>query len=199
MTGAVLAGGASKRMGRPKAFLDLAGRSLLERSLDRIRSLCDEVVVVSRRPSDMMESGARVVRDLAVGQGPLGGLATALFYARRRWVLVTACDQPFLSADLLARLAEHRHDAPAGPAALVPRTPDGWQPLAALYSAECFKPAQRLLEQGGRKVDDLRFGGVQWVSVDADQFRDLDPDLHQFTNVNTEEELETARKWFEPA
>ena len=193
VTGVVLAGGESRRMGRPKAGLDLGGRTLVERVIGRVAGLCREVIIVTRSTLDYIEYPYKVVRDLVPGQGPLGGLATGLFYARHPHTLVVACDLPFLSPPILEHLIQTALDLPDGPIAVVPRTPGGWHPLVAVYTAACLKPARRLLAQGGRKVDDLKRSGVQWRTVEEAELRLLDPDLISFTNVNTPQDLETAR------
>ena len=193
ITGVILAGGQSKRMGRTKATLEIGGISLLQRVANHVASICREVIIVTRDPAALADMDYRIVKDLIPGQGPLGGVATGLFYARFPWCLLTACDLPFLRREFLERLAVLTRDAPRGPRALVPQTPDGWQPLVAAYHKECLKPAQRLLAQGERKLDDLRDHGVIWQSIPADSFRDVDPHLETFINVNTPDELEMAR------
>jgi molybdopterin-guanine dinucleotide biosynthesis protein A len=193
ITGVILAGGQSRRMGRSKAFLEIGGVSLLQRVTNHVAAVCREVILVTRDPVELADMNHRIVKDLVPGQGPLGGVATGLFYARFPWCLITACDLPFLKQAFLERLASLTKDVPRGPRALVPQTPDGWQPLVAVYHRDCQKPAQRLLSQGERKLDDLRDHGVIWQSIPADDFRDVDPNLETFINVNTPDELELAR------
>lgn len=192
-TGVVLAGGDSRRMGRPKAGLDVGGESLVGRVVRILQTLCAEVLIVTKSPLDFLEFNTKIVRDLIPGQGPLGGLATGLFYSRRPWVLTLACDLPCLKSDLLVLLLETARAAPAGPRVIVPRTKDGWQPLVAVYSPLCLKPIRRYLQSGGRKVDEIRRHGVIWHEVGEDQLRAVDPDLESFTNINTPEELELVR------
>jgi len=180
-------------MGRPKAGLELGGESLLSRVLKRLTPVCREVILVTRRPSEFLDFNLKIVRDLVPGQGPLGGLATGLFYAHHPWVLTLACDLPFVSTPLLAGLAQEALAAPRGPRAIVPRTQLGWQPLCAVYSRACLPPARRLLAQGRRKVDDLIKNGVSWQAVTEERLRGLDPDLVSFININTPKDLEQAR------
>ncbi|MFH1138369.1 MAG: molybdenum cofactor guanylyltransferase [Pseudomonadota bacterium] len=193
LTGLVLAGGLSRRMGRPKACLDLGGRTLAGWVVDAMSEVCREVVIVTARPVDFLEFKEKVVRDLIPGQGPLGGLATGFFYSSTPWVLAAACDIPFLKADVLRIIGQKALSARGGPRALAPRTKDGWQPLVAAYSRECLGSVRKILAAGGHKVDDLRFHGVAWESVDAELFRAVDPDLISFLNINTPEDLEIAR------
>jgi molybdenum cofactor guanylyltransferase len=193
LTGVVLAGGGSHRMGRPKANLSLGGETLVDIALSRLALVCRDVLLVCRRPADFLSRDVRMVRDLDVGLGPLGGLITGFFYARYPWVLVVACDIPFLEVGILDLLARKTKTAGPGPVALVPRTEKGWQPLVAAYSVSCLKPARRFLARGGRKVDDLRFHGIRWVSIPESEIRAIDPELSSFHNVNTPDDYEWAR------
>ncbi|MEW6265485.1 MAG: molybdenum cofactor guanylyltransferase [Thermodesulfobacteriota bacterium] len=193
LTGIILVGGDSRRMGRPKSALDLGGRTLVNRVVERLAPLCLEVLLVAKRPLDFLDSDLRIVRDLEVGQGPLGGLSTGLFYARTAWTLVAACDLPFLQPRLLNLLAEKALGAPPGPRAFVPRTTGGWHPLLAVYSKACLAPIQACLTRGIRKVDDLRFHGLKWIALEEAELKASDPELVSFVNVNTPEELAAAR------
>ncbi len=192
ITGLILAGGASRRMGRPKPGLELGGETLLGRVLSQVRPLCREIILVTRRPSDFLEFGERTVRDLLPGQGPLGGLATGLFYARHRLCLTLACDLPFLNPAILRLVIETAQAGPRGARVTAPRTSDGWQPLVAVYSRECLKPAMELLAEGGHKVGELMHKGVHWHAVPENILRTAEEDLRSFVNVNTPEDLARA-------
>ena len=194
ISGIVLAGGDSRRMGTPKADLTLGGRTLMERVLDQLQPLCAELIIVGRSITDLLESDHKLVRDLVPGLGPLGGLVTGLFYARYPWTMVAACDLPFLNRGVLEFIIEEALRAPTGPRAIVPRTECGWQPLIAAYSRTCLGPARKALAAGVRKVDDLKSHGVIWHSVMADHLRASDHSLKSFINLNTPEELARARQ-----
>ncbi|MFH1091104.1 MAG: molybdenum cofactor guanylyltransferase, partial [Pseudomonadota bacterium] len=106
ITGIILAGGESRRMGRSKAFLEIGGQPLVARVVSTMVKVCREVMIVTKNPLDYLDFDLKIVRDLVPGQGPLGGLATGLFYAHYDWALAVGCDLPFLQAALLANLAE---------------------------------------------------------------------------------------------
>ena len=192
VTGLILAGGASRRMGRPKAGLEVGGQPLVDRVLSKVTALCRETILVTRQPSEFLEYPIKIVRDLTPKQGPLGGVLTGLFYARTTWSLIVACDLPFLDGRLLELLITRALAAKPGPRVVVPRTTEGWQPLVAVYSTQCQGPVRRLLEHGGRKVDDLKFHGVNWEDVPEAEMRTIDPDLKSFLNINTPGDLELA-------
>ena len=193
ITGLILAGGESKRMGCPKAMLDLGGETLMGRVLAQARPLCREIILVTRRPSEFLNLNVKTVRDLVPGQGPLGGVATGLFYAHYPWALVLACDLPFLHEKLLDYIIRRALPLPLGPRAVVPRNSAGWQPLAAMYSRSCLGPARTLLREGGRKLGDLRGKRVNWLAVDEEEFQSVGLDFSSFDNVNTPDDLACAR------
>ncbi len=129
-TGAILAGGSSVRMGRDKAFLPFGGKTLLETQVERLQQLgCDDLVISGRPGVDYRQHLARVVCDEVPGLGPLGGLAAVLDAARHPWVLVVAVDLPCLTVPWLSALLDRGADGRG----VVPRSPRGHEPLAALY------------------------------------------------------------------
>ena len=205
LTVAILAGGASRRMGRDKAALVLEGRTLLRRTIDTALTVSHRVVVVGRIEDELAESpvaaglrdgiGAQFLTYDAPRQGPLGGLVTALRHAQGP-VLLLACDMPLLKPDALKWLIVE-----AGP--LLPKpvgaVPDGeatrlhgavarWQgqlePLFAIYTPACLTLAESRLAAGERAMH--RF-------VEAGAFRVVDvPDWvgAQLANMNTPAEWE---------
>ncbi len=101
VTGVVLAGGASRRMGRDKAFLDLGGRPLIAHVLERMAEVCAETLIEANDRSRYADLGARVVPDIFPGVGVLGGLHAGLAAAQHDLILAVGCDMPFLNPDLL--------------------------------------------------------------------------------------------------
>ena len=95
VTGVLLAGGKSRRMGEDKRYLVVGEQTLLERGLDLLRSIFQEVLVVIAQDSPPLDVDARVVRDLVPDCGSLGGLYTGLTQATTLYIFVVACDMPF--------------------------------------------------------------------------------------------------------
>jgi len=104
-TGIVLAGGASRRMGRDKAFLELDGRTLIEVVVERMARVCAEVLVVASDARPYAGLGAQLVEDRFHGVGVLGGLHAGLEAAAYELTLAVGCDMPFLNPDLLRAFA----------------------------------------------------------------------------------------------
>lgn len=95
----VLAGGRSSRMGQDKATLLLGGKSLIERSVRKLRGISDEVFILGHRPD--LAGLAPSLADLHEHCGPLGGMEAALAHSSRDWILVVPIDVPFLPLALL--------------------------------------------------------------------------------------------------
>jgi len=141
---AVLCGGRSSRMGRPKALLPWRGWTMIEHVVRVLREAVDEVLVVGSDALDLPELGVRVVRDREPFLGPLAGIREALEASRSDLVYVTGTDVPFLTAEFArAVLAFGDEDPPRAAAPVV----DGFvQTLAAAYPARLAKTAAELLE-----------------------------------------------------
>src|SRR5689334_14697956 len=101
ISAAILTGGQSSRMGRNKAFVEVGGKRIIERTTDRIRDLCTDLMLITNTPDEYAYLEIPFYPDLVVGKGPLGGLYTALSHATNEHTLIVSCDQPFLNVDLL--------------------------------------------------------------------------------------------------
>ena len=184
-------------MGRPKAQLELAGQTILERVRLKLATICREIILVTHKPTDFMDCDPKIVQDIIPDRGPLGGLVTGLFYARYPWTIVLACDLPFIKLELLDLLARRALAASEGPRVVIPYHPAGWEPLVAAYSRNCFKIARRLLDQENASLLDLKDNGVPFQIISEDDLKKTDPDLSSFNNLNTPEDLAKAREIFD--
>ena len=190
VTGVLLAGGKSRRMGEDKRHLVVGDQTLLERGLAVLHSIFQEVLVVIAKDSDPLGVDAKVVRDLVPDCGSLGGLYTGLMEATTSSIFVVACDMPFLDQTVIAQFTSRRSNADIVMAKLAGRL----HPMHALYGKRCLPlleqmiQARRLKIQGMVSHSSLR---VQYVT-EEDLFT-LDPSYRSFHNVNTVAELEEAR------
>lgn len=186
--GVVLAGGASRRMGRDKAVLPWTGTTLVHRAATVLAQVCGEVVIAG--PAALARAGRQTVADHFPGQGPLAGLHAGLERAGDRPILALACDMPFVGAELLRHLAEVADGRRRG--AWVAAGDSGVQPLCGVYAPAGRAVARRRLRDG--KLSVLGFweavGGAA-VTIDAalDFYR---PEL--LLNLNRPEELRQARR-----
>ncbi|MGH7967750.1 MAG: molybdenum cofactor guanylyltransferase, partial [Limisphaerales bacterium] len=149
-TGFVLVGGASRRMGRSKAFLQLDGESMLERQVRLLRSVARRVVVVGGAAGYLDRLDVLVVPDAVPMRGPLSGICTALLETRTEYSLVLGCDLPFVTRNLLACLMLRARAA--GGDATVPCSYDGrLQPLCAVYRRSALYAVRTRLALGLNK------------------------------------------------
>lgn len=191
VTGIILAGGLSRRLGRDKAVEPINGQPLIGRVMDALSRIADELVVVVNTPQRGRElplpDSAVVAVDIYPNAGSLGGIFTGLSAASNQWGIVAACDMPFLNLDLLSHLLSFResHDA------VVPVLDHRPEPTHAAYSKVCLSAIETRLEAGDLKIarffDDVR---VKYVS--QREVEEIDPGRLSFFNVNTEEDLTRA-------
>ncbi|MCB9183127.1 MAG: molybdenum cofactor guanylyltransferase [Flavobacteriales bacterium] len=147
-TGVVLAGGRSSRMGRDKALLELEGRTLLDRALDRIEPHVQELLVIGD-PEKHGHVGPFVIADDVPGIGPLGGIITAMRYASNERLIVVACDMPNLTPAFFEFL---KRAYPPDASALVPACDGRPEPLAAAYHRKCRTVLEACVAKGEWKV-----------------------------------------------
>ena len=185
----VLAGGRYSRLGMDKAFLEIGGQPIIERIVERMVKIGDDVLLVTNSPKQFAYLGLRMVGDVQPGQGALGGLYSGLLAARHEYSLVVACDMPFLDLKLLRYMAL----LTPGQDIVVPRVGDLLEPLHAIYSKACLKPIEQVLARGGRRIVEF-FPEVRVRYVDQREIDILDPKHLSFFNVNTPADLEWARK-----
>jgi len=185
LSGAILAGGRARRFGgRDKTEIRLGPDRLRDRLVTLLGGFCREVLVSSNHLA--ASPGARIVRDRKPGQGPLGAIASCLMAATHPWLLVVAGDMPFIEAPALLHLWREKEDADI----VIPRSPDGLQPLAALYHHRCLKPINRQLEQENYKIKDF-FPAVRVKTVICTEYPELYPET-AFLNINSPADLEKA-------
>jgi molybdopterin-guanine dinucleotide biosynthesis protein A len=189
MTGAILAGGRSQRMGRDKGLLSVGGRTLIKVALDVIGPLFPHVLIVANDPVAYGGFGVPVERDRFPDRGPLGGIHAALSASRTDHTFCLACDMPLANPAVIANLCAL---AP-GYDVVVPVTTAGFEPLHAVYGRSCLPHLERMFRDGRLRVDAL-FSAVRTQRVEADALRPLDPTLRSFFNVNTPADLATARE-----
>jgi len=138
-------GKATRFDGRDKSALVVDGRSILDRQLAEISTVCDDIMVVGAAAVAPTARGwPRLVIDVEPGCGPLGGLHAALSAARADAVFVVACDMPYVSAALVDYLFSLTSEG----AIVVPQTDRGYHPLCAVYSRACLESvAARIAER----------------------------------------------------
>jgi molybdopterin-guanine dinucleotide biosynthesis protein A len=189
VSGVILAGGKSRRMGgSPKALLPFGGRSLIEHITETLRSVLPDCLVVTNTPELYASLGLPMVGDVFPEGGSLGGIYSGLRAASGDAAFCVACDMPFLSAPLVAYLAGRANEADV----VIPDAAGELQTLHAVYGRACLRPMERRLRAGQLKVVGF-FDDVRVLRVPADAVeRVIDPAI-AFMNLNTPEDLARAR------
>lgn len=189
ISGFILAGGASRRMGTDKALLKLDGETFVERIAREVGQVTDSLTLVGNQPIPGL--GLKQLTDVFPNWGALGGVHTALSACTGNWALIVACDFPLVTAALFRRLLDFRE----GHEAVVPIQDDGIpQPLCALYRVEpCLSLAEEMIKSGERKpIALLQSVRTRWVSfADLSTLRDAN---HFFDNINTPEDYTRVRE-----
>jgi molybdopterin-guanine dinucleotide biosynthesis protein A len=189
-------------MGEDKALKPFLGRPLIQRVVERLSSIGDELIVTTNRPDDYRFLGLPLFPDLKPGRGALGGLYTAIASASHPMVAVVACDMPFASASLIeaARRLLIAEQADVALARAAPRaeragrSEEGYEPLHAIYRRETCLPAIEAAIDADQWKVIAWFPQVNVRVLTSDEIRRYDPSGLAFWNVNTPEEFAEAER-----
>jgi molybdopterin-guanine dinucleotide biosynthesis protein A len=186
VSGVILAGGASRRMGQDKAFLEVGGQPLIAIVAERLRAVTSEVIVAANDTARYAAFGDRCVPDVYPGVGTLGGIHAGLRAAAHDLVLVVACDMPFLNPDLLAWFVDTAGKTNGGGRAdlIVLKHEDGVEPLHAVYRRSCL-PAIEATIRTGERCAFAFYDQIVVRYVSPAEIATLDPTLRSFRNLNT--------------
>lgn len=187
MTGVVLAGGKSSRMGVNKAFIEFEGKRLIETTVGCLKALFPEVLIIANDPPRYAYLGVKVIPDLIPDSGSLGGIYTGLSVACYPSGFFVACDMPFLNVELIKLLIGEAE----GWDVVVPRVGGELQPLHAVYAKSCLPLIKESIDASVLKIARF-FPKAKVKIIEEPVLRAVDPDLLGFVNVNTPLELEQA-------
>jgi len=192
MTSIILAGGKSSRLGRSKALQAIGGKSLIQWVIDHLAILSTEIIIATAHGEAIPCSSAvkiKTVADIYPGKGPLVGIYSGLIASSSSRAIVVGCDTPFLSAGLLEYMTQICSTFDI----VVPRIKNKLEPLCAVYSKNCSGLIQGLLEQDEMRIRKL-FSMVKVKYVEEDEINRFDPEHLSFFNINSQDDLERARK-----
>jgi molybdenum cofactor guanylyltransferase len=196
--GYIQAGGGSTRLGRDKALVELGGKTMLARTCELLQKITPDVTIVAG--SNKYEiAGVHIVHDCWPGEGPLGGIITALIDAGEQempaeWALIVSCDMPFLTEAWLNYLVERAGESVAD--VLVPRSAGGLEPLCACWRTSAASALRSAFEGGVRKISDA-LERVRTEVLDAGDWKRFDTAGRLFWNMNTAADFEEARRVWE--
>lgn len=193
VSGIVLAGGKSLRLGRVKALERINNQLLIERTIERVSPPARPVLVVtSQEQFDSIVNAhlkVKVILDLFPGKGALGGIYTGLERADSLYSLIVGCDMPFLNRSLLRYMTR----CATGFDAVVPRMRNMLEPLHAVYSRNCLTAIRKMIEEDRLGILQL-FDIVNTRYIEEKEIVKFDGEGLSFFNINTVADLEKARR-----
>jgi molybdenum cofactor guanylyltransferase len=191
ITGFIVAGGKSSRMGTEKALLTVHGKTLIDHAIAEARSICEDVLIVG--PKETFFAYGRIVKDIFQDCGPLGGIHAALGRTQTDLNLVLGVDTPFIRGEFLALLADQARASRM--LVTLPRTKDGLQPLCAIYRTDFLAVAEKALKEGRFKLDALFHPATtKVIDLESEEFKKNGFDPAMFDNLNTREDYERVNR-----
>ena len=196
MSVVIQAGGKSIRMGENKALMFLSGKPLIQRVLERVKPIAQELFIVTNDIPSFEFLGEKMVNDSIPNMGAIGGLYTAMDVSNNHYVAVVACDLPFVSTAILLKGLELLVQSDADVA--IPMTgPSFYEPLHAVYRRGPCKEAiyQSIVLDQRRLVSWLP--RVKVIELRPDLYREFDPSGLAFYNINTKDDFLKAEQIIE--
>ena len=189
LTGLILCGGKSRRMGRPKAFLPYNGTTMISHMLACAQEVFAEVLLVANEPELFADLGVDVVKDILPYRGPLGGILSGLLVAAHHHSFVLACDMPFVDPNLLVEMSARRH----GSDVLVLMHDEGVEPLIGIYSKDCVKPLEESLFAGEPSLHDFVSGlNAEGFCYDPERGQSSKDSFPAYFNIDTPQDYSRA-------
>jgi molybdopterin-guanine dinucleotide biosynthesis protein A len=183
VTGIILAGGNSSRMGFDKGLADFRGKPLVQYSIDILQGICSRIIISSNSPF-YLRLGFPVQSDIFPGTGPMGGIYSTLLRSETEHNLVLSCDTPFVTPALMRRLLEN---AEAYQVVLPASKPGFTEPLIGYYHKNNITALLGFIEGGNMKL-------IDYIETTFYKVIPVYNDPDQFININTPEELKTFAK-----
>lgn len=192
VSGVVLAGGKSKRMGMDKRHLSVHGKPLLDRVTSVLLELFPEVLLVlAEEDISKQDDRIRIVTDLVPGCAAVGGLYTGLYHSRHPHVFVVACDMPFINPAVIELFLQKVDATDIVLAQLV----TGLQPLHGLYSKHCQPFLKAMIDARDLRLQNIADQqGLAVHRISEAEIKPLDPQLLSFLNLNSPADIELAQK-----
>lgn len=185
---AIQAGGKSSRMGEDKGLLKFGDQALVKFILNQVKGLAEEAFIVSNNKNEYLEFGLPVYSDIYKDIGALGGIHTILNFTQSDYVLILACDMPFVNLPLVKYMMSFTPDFDV----IVPQLEDAFvEPFKAFYSKSCLPAVNSAIKRGQKRVISF-FEDVNVKVVGPEKVRMFDPEFKSFLNVNTPNDYQEA-------
>ena len=199
MTGVILAGGKNSRIGLNKAFLEIGGKKIIDRTIEIYKKIFDEILIITNTPEDyqyLTESvilgeaknlKLKIYTDLIPHRGSLGGIYTGLHYSKSDYAFFAACDMPFLNERVIRHIIKVARDYDI----IVPYFKHRLHPLHAVYSKKCLPLIKVMVGKNRLKIKDLFLKCKVKRVMDIPQTK-----LPPFFNINTMRDFRRADKMY---
>jgi len=203
MTGVILAGGKNSRIGLNKAFLEIGGKRIIDRTIEIYKKIFDEILIITNTPEDyqyLTESviltlnevkgknlKLKIYTDLIPHRGSLGGIYTGLHYSKSDYAFFAACDMPFLNERVIRHIIKVARDYDI----IVPYFKHRLHPLHAVYSKKCLPLIKVMVGKNRLKIKDL------FLKCKVKRITDIpETKLPPFSNINTMRDFRRADKMY---
>lgn len=191
VSGIILAGGQSKRLGgRNKALISVGGKTNLDRLVDLFQSMFAETILVTNDPVSYSERHLHIATDIFPLRSSLTGIHAGIFYADNPHVFVAACDLPFLKKAVVKKIISYRS---TGAWAIIPETEGGLEPTCALYATKSLPLIETHLKRRSCRILPV-FDKKRLFTIPKSVLLKIDPELISFSNINTPKDLAAAQK-----
>lgn len=185
----ILAGGENRRMPVLKAFIEIDGEKIIDRNINILRQIFSEVSIITNQPELYVYLGVPMYGDIYDTRGPMTGIFTALLNTSSPWIFISACDMPFINADLITYMTYQRK----GVDAVVPMLKNKAEPLFALYSKRLIHSFENSIMSGNKGLRDfLTNKRVKYIPLS--EITKFDPGGLSFINLNTPQDLKRCLK-----
>ncbi len=189
-TGVILAGGENKRMPVLKGFIEVEGKRIIERNLETMKQLFHEVFIVTNQPELYSYLGVSLLGDIYNIRGPMTGIFTALLNSSTPWIFVSACDMPFLNAELIRAMASFLKYKANRYSIVVPAYHKHAEPLFAFYSKSILTSLEHLILTGNKSINDFLLNCEKSVKyITKAEVKHIENDARSFINLNTPEDV----------
>jgi molybdenum cofactor guanylyltransferase len=207
----ILVGGASSRFGKDKALIEFNGTTMIERTRSLLVGICMPEIYLVGDPQKYSAVGVPCIADKWPGEGPLGGILTALIHSktqRKAGVacvgtslavkpksnFILSCDMPFLNREWMEELFLRSLRSKAD--VVVPRSDQGLEPMCSCWRTAALAVVEQQFHHGVRKVTEV-FKHLQSEVLDESTWKRFDSKNRLFWNMNTSADYEEARRILE--
>lgn len=192
ITGVILAGGKSSRMGTNKSFLKIGNQTIIERIADLMKSVFSEVILITNTPEEYPFLNLPTFEDIYKWKGPLAGIHSALVHSKTEKIFVLSCDVPLMSKEMIEYIVEYNSDKPI----IFCEAAGYHQPLVGVYSKVILCEVENFIST--TEVSDKSFHHFL-KSVEAEIIHPEKLSFYKdelFFNVNRPEDFEELKKIF---